>query len=271
MMPSPSRRKILQGLAAGTASLATAGIASAAQRESLKDPLRVAADDAIFDSGLAATLQRAFGQDTGVAIKLVRGPASSVLEALERGEHDAAITNAPKVEAGLEKQGLVHDRHRLGQGEMVIVGPVALSKPLAAPRDAALALSRLAQAQVPFLSRGDGSGTHLAEIDLWSAAKIQPAKPWYTVAAPGKPLLTQAIEQQACAVVERGAWLAKGAAKGYGILVEGDPRMLVEVHVMRTFRAERQHPAGKLFVAWVAGPKGRRVVAAHRGYRAASA
>lgn len=270
-MTSPSRRRALQRLAAGTVAFTGASIACAAQRSSLKDPLRVAADDAIFDSGLAAALQRAFGQDTGVAVKLVRGPASAVLEALERGEHDAAITNAPKVEAGLDKQGLVHDRQMLGRGEVVFVGPVVLSKPLGAPRDAALALSRLAQAQVPFLSRGDGSGTHLMEIDLWSAAKVQPAKPWYTVAAAGKPFLAQAIEAQACAVIERGAWLAMGAAvKGYGILVEGDPRMLVDVHVMRTFRSERQHPAGKLFVAWVSGPKGRRVVASHRGYRLAN-
>ena len=270
-MTSPTRRSTLQGLAASAAALAFPAAVFAAQRASLKDPLRVAADDAMFDSGLAGVLQRAFGQDTGVAVKLVRGPATALLEALERGEHDAAMTNAPKVEIELEKQGLVHDRHMLGRGEVVIVGPLALSKPLGAPRDAALALSRLAQAQVPFLSRGDGSGTHLAEIDLWSAAKVQPAKPWYATAAAGKPLLAQAVEQQACAVVERGAWLARRAGKGFGILVEGDPRMQLEMHVMRTFRAERQHPAGKLFVAWVTGPKGRRLVAAHRGYRSASA
>src|SRR5688572_24043828 len=131
-----SRRHALQTLAA----FAAAGLpcaARAAQKKSLNDPLRLAVDDALADSGLASALQRAFAGDTGVAVQLLRGPASRVLEALEQGEHDAALTNAPGVEVPLEKQGLVHDRHVVARGEFVIVGPRALAKPLAAGPDIA--------------------------------------------------------------------------------------------------------------------------------------
>ncbi|MBW8830632.1 MAG: substrate-binding domain-containing protein [Burkholderiales bacterium] len=252
--------------------LAGPAFALAAQRQSLGDPLRLAVDDALFDSGLAASLQRAFGRDTGVAVQLLHGPASGVLEALERGEHDAALTNSPTVEESLDKQGLVHDRHAIARSDFLIVGPKILAKPLAAGGDAALALSRLSQAQVPFITRADGSGTHLAELSMWRAARIAPVAPWYLNADKDSPLLTQAAQHNACAFVERGVWLASGSGmvgKGYGILAEGDPRLGVDVHVMRTFRAERQHPAGKLFVAWLTGPKGQRVAASHRGYRAA--
>ena len=62
-------------------------------------------------------------------------------------------------------------------------------------------------------------------------------------------------------------WSAQ-PVKGYAVLAGDDPRLAVEIHVMRTFRAERHHPAGKLFVAWITGDKGRALVAGHRGYRA---
>jgi tungstate transport system substrate-binding protein len=120
---------------------------------------------------------------------------------------------------------------------------------------------------VPFLGRGDGSGTHLAELAMWSAAKVSPAAPWHRQAPAGVAVLAQARDSQACTLAERGAWSAQAGAKGYGVLAEGDARFAVDVHVMRGFRV--QHPAGKLFVSWLSGPKGRQLAAAFRGYRAA--
>src|SRR4051812_5319218 len=110
-----SRRHALISATAAAAALSLPRLAHAVQRQSLADPFRVAADDALFDSGLAAALQKGFGQDTGVAVLLLHGPASGVLEALEHGEHDAALTNAPSVEEALDKQGLVHDRHAIAR------------------------------------------------------------------------------------------------------------------------------------------------------------
>ena len=260
------RRHALIRLCASVAALACPSLGQAVQRQSLSDPMRLAVDDALADSGLAASMQRSFGRDTGLVVQLLRGPAASVLEALERGEHDAALSNVPSIETGLEKQGLVHDRHLVVRSDFVLVGPSVLAKPLAAGKDIALAMSRLAQAQVPFMSRPDGSGTHHAELAAWRAAQLAPAGPWYLQAEAGAPVLSQARDQKACTLVERGVWAAQGGGKGYGVLAQGDPRLLVDVHVMRTFRAQRQHPTGKLFVAWIAGNKGRRLAAAHRGY-----
>ena len=135
-----SRRHLLACLPAAAASLAFPRLATAVQLRSLADPMRLAADDALFDSGLASHLQRAFGRDTGVAIELLHGPASSVLDALERGEHDAALTNAPERESALEQQGLLRDRRLVATTEFLLVGPIALIKPLAAGADVALAL-----------------------------------------------------------------------------------------------------------------------------------
>lgn len=253
----------------------TAGVAQAQQRRSLSNPLRLGVDFALVESGLAGSLQRGFGRDTGIAVQLVAGPALALLDALERGELDAALTNTPEAEMKLSKQGLVHDRRAVGNGGLVIVGPAPKGK-LADPagiargRDVALALQRIAAAgltlnNVQFLSAGDGSGTHASEQALWRAAGVAPAAPWYVPAVNGASLVAQARARGSYAVVERGSWAAQGGAP-LAVLVEGDPLLEMPVHVMRSFRIN--HPAGKIFVAWVAGPKGARVVAAQRGYRA---
>ena len=251
----------------------------AQQRRSLADPLRLGADHALVDSGLAQALQQAFGHDTGVAVQLLRSPALLLLEALERGELDAALCNAPDAEAKLERQTLVHDRRAVARGEFIIVGPATRGKVrdpagIAGGRDVAQALVRLRDAAsatpglLTFLSANDGSGIHLAEQALWRGAKAAPAAPWYLMADPASSLVSQARARNAYALVERGVWAARGGAP-LAVLVEADPLLVEEVHVMRPFRAN--HPAGKLFVEWVGGPKGRRVAGAHRGYRSAGA
>jgi tungstate transport system substrate-binding protein len=231
--------------------------------------MRLAVDEALMASGLARSLQQSFGRDTGVAVKLVAGPATAMLEALKQGELDAALSNAPHLEAALEKQGLVHDRRRIATAQFLLVGPAALATPLNAGSNIVLALQRLAQAQVPFLSAANGSGTHLLEQELWRAAATAPQGPWYAAAAATPALSAQAAARQACALVERGTWAQQGRSTGLTVLVDNDPRLAVGVHVMRSFRVS--HPAAKLFVNWVAGRPGRRLIATRRGYVAAPA
>ena len=268
------RRLLLQHLAGLVAAVALPA-ARAQQRRSLLDPLRVGVDAALFDSGLAAALQLGFGRDTGIAVQLVRRPALPLLEALERGELDAALANAPDAEAALENQGLAHDRRPIAQGEFVLVGPAPHGPKkdpagVAGLRDAAQALVQIRAAalstpgSVSFLSNADGSGTHVLEQALWRRAKLAPAAPWYLAAEPATSPIAQARARGAYALVERGAWAVQGGAP-LAVLVEGDPVLAEPVHAMRAFRAS--HPAGKVFVAWIAGPKGRRVVGRVAGYR----
>ena len=263
-----TRRQVLACLPAA-ASLAGSfvfpSLASAVQTRSLSDPLRLAADDALFDSELAGRLQRAFGRDTGVAVQLSHGPATSMLEALERGEVDAALTNASESETALEQRGLAHDRRAVAATDFLLVGPLVLAKPLAAGADVLLALSRLSQVQALFMTRADGSGTNLAELALWRAAQVAPQAPWYLNAVPGEALLVQARARKACTLIERGVWAAQRGGAGYGVLVQGDARLAVNVHVMRSFRAT--HPSGKLFTNWITGRLGRKAVASVHGYR----
>ena len=262
-----SRRLIL-------AALASAGLpaAHAVQRKSLSDPMRLGAEQALIESGLAPQFQKAFGRDTGVAVQLVPGRSAELLESLERGEVDAAMTNAPELETSLEKKGLAHDRRQLAVGDFVLVGPMEgtgkkAKDPvgIAGERDVAAALARLAEAKARFIGAPTGCGAQIASLKLWHAAKVSPAAPWF-VEAKGSPL-DQAFAEGAYTLVERGVWLAK-ARKPFALMVEGDPRLTTEVHVMRSFRVN--HPAAKLFGQWVGGPQGARVAASVRGWKAAS-
>lgn len=266
------RHLLVAGLAASVAAPALA------QRiRSLKDPLRLAADQSLVDSGLAQALQRAFGGDTGVAVQITPGPALPLLDALERGEFDAALTNAPDAELQLDRQGLVHDRRAVAAGGFVLVGPAPKQRKLPDPaglvaaQGAVDALTRIrdqaaaAPGTVGFVAVTDGSGLHAAEQALWRLAKIAPQAPWYTTVRSHAELIEAARANGAYALVERGVWARRGAAP-LRAFVDADPVLAEPVHVMRSFRVN--HPAAKIFVQWITGPKGRRVVAGTRGYRA---
>ena len=281
-MPASLNRRavLLAGLGAGPL------IGHAQQRRSLADPMRLGVDLALHESGLAPALQRGFGRDTGIAVKLVPAPAAIVLQALEQGEVDAALCNSPLAEARLVAQGFAHERVMVAMSEFVIVGPLLKAPAKAAqsarptkpakPRDpagligtasGAQALQRLVDAAaadpaIQFLSANDGSGTHAIEEALWRAANIAPAAPWYRRTA--RSLIAAARQQGAYALVERGAWAAHGGPP-LAVLVQGDPLLRVGVHAMRGFRSK--HAAAKLFSAWLTGPKGRSVVASLGGYR----
>jgi tungstate transport system substrate-binding protein len=266
-----SRRHLLAALAAAPAG---AVFAQAPKPSERGGPLRLGADRALVESGLARSLQHAFGADTGIAVLIVPGPALAVLDAVRDGEVDAALLNVPDAEQALATQGLVHDRRLITQGEFVLVGP-APPKPARGRvpppgKSGAEALDRIrVQAyadptSLVFLSAGDGSGAHVAEQALWRAAKIAPVAPWYVAADPKQPFIAQARAKGAYALVERGAWAALGGAP-LAVVVEGDPQLVESVHAMRSFRVS--HPAGKIFLGWIAGGRGRAAVAAHGGMR----
>lgn len=266
-----SRRRALLQLAATASGAVLPLIAQAAQRRSLADPFRLAVDEALADSGLAAHLQRRFGRDTGVAIALVRGPARELLDALGRGEHDGALLNTPQAELALDQLGLLRGRQPIVRSDFLIVGPTLLRSgldALGAQTQAAPALSALANAGATFLGATPGSGTQELEAGLWRAAKVAPLPPWY-IPSPGRDALAAARARLACVLVERGVWAAAGSAlrqaRDFGVLVEGDPLLRVPVHLMRSFHVD--HPAGKLFGDWLASRPGRQAIAALPAYR----
>jgi tungstate transport system substrate-binding protein len=209
-----------------------------------------------------------------------------LLPQLERGELDMALSLAPDLEASLLRQNLIHDRRAIAETALLLVGPAprkATKKEPAQPdpagiageTDIARALARLAAAgqrgEAIYFAPSEPSGVRLIEQALWKAAGPQAIGPWLRSSAEGPAaLLAKAAEADGYALVERGAWAVLGARHpNLAVLVADDPRQIATSHIMRSFRVN--HPAGKLAVAWLAGPRGQRVVAGFgRGYRVAT-
>lgn len=247
--------------------------------------LKVGVEAALDASGLAQRLASAFGRDTGIAIEWSSGPSGEVLARLERGELDAALTQAPALELALQSQALIHDRRPVAQTELVLVGPAlrpatrktpASGDPagVAGSRDAVVALGRIAAAgqrgEAGFVASGEPSGAQAIEQALWRAVGPQPVGPWLRSAGPGATaVLDLARETSSYALVERGVWSAQASAGGLGVLLAGDPQLAAVYQVMRAART--RHPAGALLVNWLGGSTGQRVVAGFgRGYRRAA-
>lgn len=258
------RRDVLGLLAA----CAAPGWAAAQQRRPQQALLLVGVATALFDSGMAQRLRVAVARDAGLAIQLVPGPSGKVLALLERGELDVAITHAPELEAGLEKQGLVHDRRFVASNDYLLAGPVGpKGRPelpaLVGERDVLRALQAIAAAgargEARFVSGAERSGAQLKEAALFRQAGITPQGPWYQRAGAGSgETLAQADAVRACVLVDRATWSASQQRKQLGILLQGDPRLADVYHAMRSFRST--HPAAKLFMNWLTGPLGRRAL-----------
>jgi tungstate transport system substrate-binding protein len=251
------RRMVLHAVAA-----ACLTPAARAQRAARPEPaLRVGADP--FVRALAEALRRGFAAYGGLAVQLDVAPSATLLDSLERGELDAAITAAPERELQLVQQGLAHDRRTIASAELVLAGPTDAGLPRG--RDAAAALRAIAAAAAPMVGRGDGSALHLAEQALWRAAGVAPAAPWHRPA--GADPLGQARLERAFVLVDRAGWRSGPAKDKFGVVVDSDARLQLPVQVLRSFRSA--HSASRLFAAWAAGPGGQRVVAARPGLRAA--
>ncbi len=235
-------------------------------------PLRVAAATAVVDAGLARRLQLTLARDMGLATEWVRMSSSDALRAAEQGALDMAVTHAPELELPLDREGLVHDRRLLGTTDYVLVGPVAAKGRdrgkdpvgLKGGQDVVDALRRLAAAGAEgaarVVSAGPGTGTFLREAALWKAAGVAPQAPWHTRAPGGSAeAVAAALAADAYLLIDRLSWTARGA-KSHAVLVQGDARLEDAFHAMRSFRSP--HPAGKLVMNWLAGPSGRRLLAA---------
>lgn len=273
------RRLALGGLAGVLAGAAAPLMPARAQQRKPVEPLRLGVDTVLQASGLGERLVKGVGGATGLPVQATPGDPTVLLQQIERGEFDVVLTGYPPLEELLEKKGLVHDRQRVASNDYVIVGPGGRKGDPAGVRglkDVAEALKRIAatgaQGGCVFVSNTH-SGAQLAESAMWKAAGAHPVGTWMRrpAASTTGNTITAALElartEGAYLLVERGVHAAAG--RGLEVLMQGDARLQIHYHVMRSFRVN--HPGGKLLVAWMADARGRAAVAAAPGgYRAAA-
>lgn len=187
-----------------------------------------------YDSGLLDVLISMFEKQTGYTVTPVAVGTGAALEMGKKGDADVLLVHAPAAEMKLVESGHAINRQQVMHNDFVIVGPATDPAGIRGMAGAADALQRISQAQTPFVSRGDDSGTNKKEMALWKDAGIEPQGNWYLQSGKGMgDTLTIASEEQAYTLTDRGTYLALKQNLDLVILVEGDEILKNIYHVMQ--------------------------------------
>ncbi|HOK07922.1 MAG TPA: substrate-binding domain-containing protein [Syntrophales bacterium] len=183
-----------------------------------------------IDSGIVDALENAFEKETGIRVRHVGAGTGAALNIARKGNVDLVMVHAKSLEEKFVQEGFGTQRIPLMYNDFVLVGPVTDPAGIKGMKTAAEALGRIAEKGVPFISRGDKSGTHVAEMGLWAKAGLKPSGPWYQIYEKGSegnaPTLKYANQQGAYTVIDRATYLALKDQISLVILVEGDEAML---------------------------------------------
>ena len=230
--------------------------------------LRLATTTSTENSGLLDVLLPPFEQASGVKVDVIAVGTGKALKLGENGDVDVVLVHARAAEEAFVADGFGVERRAVMHNDFVVVGPREDPAGLKEATTAVAAFQLLALGRVPFVSRGDDSGTHKKEKQLWQAAGIEPHGEWYvsTGQAMGA-VLRIADEKQACALTDRGTYLARAGKIELAVLVEGDPALFNPYGVIAV--SPKRHPAVRYDLAsklidYLTGAEGQRLIADYK-------
>jgi tungstate transport system substrate-binding protein len=230
----------------------------------------VASTTSTEQSGLFGHLLPQFTARTGIAVKVVALGTGQALEVGRRGDADVVFVHDKAAEEKFVAEGHAPKRQEVMYNDFVIVGPKS-DPAKAAGRDVYEALRRIGAAKAAFVSRGDRSGTHAAELRYWRDAGVDLGAvkgEWYKEIGQGMgPALNTGSAANAYVLSDRGTWLAFKNRGELAILVEGDQRLFNQYGVMLVHPAKHPHVKaadGQAFIDWLVSPEGQGAIAAYR-------
>ena len=216
------------------------------------------------DSGLLDALLPVFEKKTGYKVKTIAVGTGQALAMGEKGEADVLLVHAPAAEKKVVEKGAAIQRRLVMHNDFVFVGPAG-DRANIKGKTTIDALKAVAATKSPFISRGDDSGTHKMELNLWKAAGVKPAAPWYQEAGAGMgQTLKIADEKLGYTLTDRATYLAQKKNLKLMILVEGDAKLLNIYHVMEVNPAKfaKANNAGaKAFGDFLLSSEGQKIIA----------
>jgi len=233
--------------------------------------ITVASTTSTEQSGLFKHLLPTFEKKTGIQVRVVALGTGQALDMGRRGDADVVFVHAKPLEEKFVAEGYGVQRFEVMYNDFVLVGPKSDPAEDGGSKDIVAALQKVKAAQAPFASRGDKSGTHFAELQLWKAAGIDIAKdkgPWYRDTGSGMgPTLNTAAGLNAYVLTDRGTWLSFKNRADLVISVEGDRRLFNQYGVILVSPAKHPHvkrDMGQAFVDWVISAEGQKAIAEYK-------
>ncbi|NNU81732.1 extracellular solute-binding protein [Halovulum dunhuangense] len=252
-------RNAIRSAALGLA-VALTGLPAAAQ-----EFITLASTTSTENSGLFGHILPMFQKATGIAVRVVAQGTGQALETARRGDVDVVFVHARAAEEQFVAEGHGVARIEVMYNDFVIVGPAADPAGIRGADSAAAAMAAIAGAGASFASRGDDSGTHVAEMALWAAAGIDPAGDWYLETGSGMgATLNTAAQVPAYALTDRGTWISFENRGGLAIGFEGDPALFNPYGVILVNPEKHPHvkaKAGQAFIDWLISDEGQAAIA----------
>jgi tungstate transport system substrate-binding protein len=215
-----------------------------------------------IDAGIVSALEDQFEKDTGIRVRHVGAGTGAALDIARNGAIDLVMVHAKSLEEKFIADGFGNERIPLMYNDFVIVGPVSDPAGIKGTKTATEALKKIMQSNALFISRGDKSGTHVAEMELWGKAGIKPAGSWYYIYEKGAegnaPTLKYTDQKEAYTVIDRATYLSIKNQIKLAILVEGDEALLnfislIPVNSVKCPKVNTKDT--KTFVKWLTSPQ----------------
>ena len=260
---NPLRRILLAAVAA----LAAGSLAAHAEEKSIM----VASTTSTEQSGLFRYLLPVFQKKTGIEVRVVALGTGQALDTARRGDADVVFVHDKAAEEKFVADGYGVERKEVMYNDFILVGPKDDPAKVKGGKDILEAFRKVEAAKAPFVSRGDKSGTHAAELRYWKAAGIdidQAKGPWYKDTGSGMgPALNTASALNAYILADRGTWLSFKNRGDLVTLVEGDQRLfnqygVILVNPVRFPSVKKE--LGQQFIDWLVSPDGQQTIADYK-------
>lgn len=230
--------------------------------------IRLATTTSTDNSGLLSYLLPAFENKTGYRVHVIAVGTGKALRMGRDGDADVLLVHAPAAEIEFVKTKYGHKRYPVMYNDFILVGPASNPANIKAGQDISDALQQIADNNSSFISRGDNSGTHKKELNLWQEKKIRPEGKWYREVGQGMgKVLQMAAELNAYTLTDRGTWLAYQDKSPLKILNEGDPQLYNPYHII-ALNPQRfpyiNYRGANALISWITSTAGQSLIGEFR-------
>jgi len=230
--------------------------------------LRLATTTSTENSGLLAELLPPFEKANDAQVDVIAVGTGKAIKLGETGDVDVILVHARSREDKFVAEGYGVDRRDVMYNDFVILGPPSDPAGIKGSKDAAAAMKKIAEAKATFVSRGDDSGTHTREKQLWKAAGVTPSGDWYLEAGRGMgEVIIMAGERQGYTLSDRGTYLAFKDKTPLRVAVEGDDRLFNPYGVIMVNPAKHPHVKvglAKKFIDYLTSDQAKKLITGYR-------